>query len=56
MLQPHELRFSLRYGAHMPALPWGCQRDCEGIARVDRSLQKAASCIGFVLPSSSALF
>lgn len=47
--------FALQYGARMPALPRGCRWDCEGMTHVDCSLQKAASCIGFVLPSSSAL-
>lgn len=47
--------FALQYRAHMPDLPQDCQWDCKGIAHVDCSLQKAATCIGFILPSSSAL-
>lgn len=47
--------FALHCGAHVPALPWGCQWDWEGIAHADCSKQKAANCTGFILPSSSAL-
>lgn len=59
MLQLHNpflsIDVALQYGAHVPSLLQCCQWDCEGVTPTDCSLQRTVGCVGFTLPSSSAL-